>query len=100
MTTLSPLQPETYQVTHRLLLFVAGEQPNSLKARRNLETFCNAELVGRYELQVVDVFTNYKLALAHRILVTPCLVVLAPAPPIMMAGTLQDQEQMRTALRP
>lgn len=84
---------------YRLLLFVAGQEPNSILARRNLEAFCLAELKDGYQLQVVDVFEDHKLALKHRVLVTPCLVTLAPLPSVMIAGTLQDTEKVRAALR-
>jgi circadian clock protein KaiB len=90
---------DTQQVTHHLILFVAGEEPNSVQARHNLETFCNEHLAGRYELEVVNVFEDYKAALEHRVLVTPCLVMLAPLPFVMIAGTLQDSEKVRIALR-
>jgi circadian clock protein KaiB len=85
--------------THHFILFVAGEEPNSMLAHQNLEALCRAELDDRYELQVVNVFEDHRLALKHRVLVTPCLVMLEPPPPVMVAGTLQDIERVRNALR-
>ena len=87
------------QVIYRLLLFVAGHEPNSTLARQNLEAFCRAELEDQYQLQVVNVFEDHRLALEHRVLVTPCLVMLTPLPSVMIAGTLQDEEKVRIALR-
>jgi circadian clock protein KaiB len=101
MTELSSFEPNVHKqrVTYRLILFMAGEEPNSIEARRNLETFCNAQLADRYELQVVNVFEDYSMALKYRVLVTPCLVMLEPLPSVMLAGTLQSNEKVRAALR-
>ena len=101
MTELPPFEPTTHEqrLVYRFILFMAGEEPNSIEARCNLEAFCNAQLADRYELQVVNVFENYSMALKYRILVTPCLVMLAPQPSVMLAGTLQNSEKVRAALR-
>jgi circadian clock protein KaiB len=87
------------QTVYRFILFVAGKEANSMLARQNLENFCQAELRGRYEVQIVDVFEGHRLALEHRVLVTPCLVMLTPLPSVMIAGTLRDEEKVRIALR-
>jgi circadian clock protein KaiB len=87
------------QSVYEFLLFVAGQEPNSLLARQNLEEFCQANLADRYELQVINVFEDHRLALKHRVLVTPCLVMVAPSPSVMIAGTLRDEEKVRLALR-
>ncbi|MEZ4866068.1 MAG: circadian clock KaiB family protein [Caldilineaceae bacterium] len=101
MSDLSKTNPNTEAggTVYQLILFVAGEEPNSVLARQNLEAFCHTELEGGYELQVVNVFKHHQLALQHRVLVTPCLVMLTPSPAVMIAGTLQDREKVRTALR-
>ena len=91
--------PQEGQIVYQFLLFVAGKEPNSTLARQNLEVFCQAELQGHYELQVVDVFEDHRLALEHRVLVTPCLIRVAPLPSVMIAGTLQDEEKVRIALQ-
>lgn len=98
----SPLpapNPQVGQIVYQFLLFVAGKEPNSTLARQNLEAFCQAELKGRYEVQVVDVFEDHRLALKHRVLVTPCLVMVTPSPSVMIAGTLRDKEKVHMALR-
>jgi circadian clock protein KaiB len=96
-STAPKLQEDTS--IYQFLLFVAGKEANSTLARQNLEAFCHAELKDGYELQVVDVFKDHRLALQHRVLVTPCLVMVAPLPSVMIAGTLRDEEKLRTALR-
>ena len=87
------------EAIYQLLLFVAGKEPNSTLARQNLEALCQTALKGQYQLQVVDVFEDHRLAIEHRVLVTPCLVMVSPLPSVMIAGTLRDEEQVRIALR-
>jgi circadian clock protein KaiB len=99
VTELPPFEPTSNGLVYRFILFMAGGEPNSIEARRNLETFCNEQLADRYELQVVNVFEDYSMALKYRILVTPCLVMLEPLPSVMLAGTLQNNEKVRAALR-
>lgn len=89
---------EPSRITHHLLLFVAGREPNSLEAYENLLEICNAELRGRYELEVIDVFVDHERALEHGVLVAPCLVVLEPPPVVMIAGTLSNAARVRAAL--
>lgn len=93
------LATQTNQLFYELLLFVAGQETNSNLARQNLEAFCREELDDRYRLQVIDVFEDHRPALEHRVLVTPCLVMVAPLPTAMIAGTLHDKDKMRAALR-
>lgn len=87
------------QIHRKFILFVAGQEPNSALARQNLEAFCQREFRHDYEIKVVDVFEDHRLALQHRILVTPCLIMLEPLPSVIIAGTLQDDEKVRVALR-
>lgn len=74
----------------RLRLYVAGDTPNSALAIANLTAICASHLPGRHEIEVIDVFRQPKLALADRILITPALVKMAPAPVRSVVGTLTD----------
>lgn len=84
--------------THKLLLFIAGTEPNSLLAQANLARLC-AELEGQVDLQIVDVFVDSDHAVEHGVLVTPCLVMLEPGPRVLIAGTLADTRKVRAVLR-
>lgn len=83
---------------YKLILFVAGDEPNSLLARANLTRLC-ANLDGVVDLQVIDVFVDSECAVEHGVLVTPCLVLLEPRPRVLIAGTLADLRKVRTVLR-
>lgn len=85
--------------TRQLMLFVAGDQPNSLTARENLQKICNVTPDRTFQVRIVDVLEDYKTALEHRVLVTPCLVLLEPPPRVMIVGTLKDRGKVSAALR-
>lgn len=80
-----------------LRLYVAGNAPNSLRARSNLKTLC-AALTRQVEVEVVDVLETPKRALTDGVLLTPTLVRLAPPPILKMVGDLSDTLRVRMAL--
>jgi len=83
---------------YRLRLFVAGDEPNSAKARAVLTRLCEEHLRGRYEIHVVDIFEDYRAAIEHRVVVVPALIVESPPPPRAIVGSLSDEEKVLTAL--
>lgn len=83
----------------RLLLFVAGNETNSQQARENLTQLCECHLKGRYELDVIDVFKDFGVALEEGVLVTPALIRVAPPPRVTVLGSLGDTQQVLAALR-
>jgi len=83
----------------KMVLFVVGQGPNSLRAQHNLAQVCKDRLEGRYDLSVVDVLEDFEAALSHGVLVTPALVVLEPQPRVIVLGDLSDHEKLLKALR-
>jgi circadian clock protein KaiB len=87
------------KATYRMVLFLAGDERNSQSARMNLQKFCDQYLPGRAVVEIVDVLTDYRRALEFRVMITPALVVLHPAPMARIVGTLEDTEALLAALR-
>lgn len=81
-----------------LELFVTGQTPRSLRALTNLRRICDARLPGRYELRVVDVLERPQAAEEARVLATPTLIRLAPAPPRRLIGDLSDEGRVIAGL--
>jgi circadian clock protein KaiB len=79
-------------------LYIAGDTANSAQAVANLNAICRTHLVGRHEIEVVDVFREPKRALADGILMTPILVKLAPLPVCRIIGTLSQTQLVFDAL--
>ena len=85
--------------TYVLRLFVAGDRPQSLEAKKNIEQICAAHLQGRYELTVFDVCNDFITALDHGVLLTPTLLLLSPLPSVTIIGNLSDTQKVLSALR-
>jgi circadian clock protein KaiB len=85
--------------TYVLRLFVAGDKPHSLEAKKNIEQICAAHLQGRYELTVFDVCNDFIPALEHGVLLTPTLLLLSPLPSVTIIGNLSDTQKVLRALR-
>ncbi|MBL7184790.1 MAG: circadian clock protein KaiB [Phycisphaerae bacterium] len=81
-----------------LRLFVAGDEPNSKKARENLTQLCETHLQGEYEVEIVDVLEDFEAALKSNVLLTPALIVVAPKPTTIF-GNLNDTDKVLGALR-
>lgn len=75
---------------YRFRLYVADHTPDSKDAVANLTALCNLHLQDRHEIEVIDVFRQPKEALAHRIVFTPTVVKVAPAPVRSFEGPLSD----------
>ena len=75
-------------ICYKFRLYLAGSTPNSAQAKINLGALCRAHIPGQYKIELVDVLRHPARALADGILMTPCLVKLAPSPVRMIVGTL------------
>lgn len=83
---------------YRFRLFIAGDEPNSVKAKTFLTRLCEEHLKGRCEMQIVDVFEDYQAAIDYGISVVPALIVEAPPPPRTIIGSLSDEDKVLAAL--
>jgi circadian clock protein KaiB len=85
-------------VCFQFRLYVAGDTPNSERARVNLGALCRKYLVGRYKIQIVDVFKDPNRAMLDGIFMTPALIRLAPSPVRMVVGTLSQSVSLLETL--
>lgn len=92
------LSGEGERLRYRLCLFVAGREPNSLKAMAVLSRLCESYLRGQHELVVVDVLEDYQAAIDYQIMVVPTLIVEAPLPRKTIVGSLSDEEKVLAML--
>lgn len=82
----------------RLRLYVAGQTPNSLQAFANLKTLCEEHLRGRYQIEVIDLLENPKLAAGDQIVAIPTLVRKLPPPMRKIIGDLSSTERVLVGL--
>lgn len=78
----------------KLILYVAGETPKSLAAIANLKRICSEHLPGQYEVEIVDLRQNPKLAREHSIVAIPTLVRELPVPLRKLIGDLSDTDKV------
>jgi circadian clock protein KaiB len=81
-----------------LRLYVAGRSPKCVTALENLKRFCEERMAGRYEIEVVDLLENPRLARDHQIIAIPTLVRRLPEPLRKIIGDLSDTQRMLVGL--
>ena len=77
-----------------LRLFVAGDEPNSLLAKQNLERIVEKSQIDPSRVEVVDVYEDYRTALDNKIFLTPTLLIGLPGAEVRVVGNLQDVDSM------
>jgi circadian clock protein KaiB len=83
---------------YKFRLYVTGDSPNSCQAISNLRALCREHLPERHEIEIVDVLTDPKRALADGVLLTPTLVKLSPTPIRKIIGNLSQTQTVLVAL--
>ena len=92
--TPSSPSPESW----KLRLYVAGMTPRAVAAFDNLKKLCEVHLAGRYEIEVVDLLENPKLAAGDQIVAVPTLVRKLPPPMKKIIGDLSNEERVLVGL--
>ena len=81
-----------------LRLYVAGTTPKCLTAFVNLKKICEEHLAGQYQIEVIDLLENPKLAQGDQILAIPTLVRRLPEPVRKIIGDLSNTERVLIGL--
>jgi len=81
-----------------LRLFVTGATLRSVRASKNIRDICEAQLQGRYDLEVIDIYQNPEKAKPQQIVVAPTLVKELPLPVRRLIGDLTDKERVLLGL--
>ena len=76
-----------------LRLYVTGMTPKSTLAIANVQKLCKKHLVGCYELKVIDIYQQPKLAKGEQIIATPTLIKKLPLPLRKLIGDMSDTER-------
>jgi circadian clock protein KaiB len=82
-----------------LRLYVTGQSPNSVRAIENLRLVCEEHNPGRYQIEVVDLLQNPRLAVQDQILAVPTVVRKLPAPIRKIVGDLSDLDRLLVGLQ-
>jgi len=82
----------------KLRLYVIGKTPRSVKAIEDLKTILEDKFKDQYSLEIVDIFENPGLAEEDKILATPTVIKILPAPIRKIVGNLSDREKVLLGL--
>ena len=88
-------EPKQWQ----LRLYVAGQTPKSVTAFANLKRLCEEHLAGEFEIEVIDLLENPRLAKDDQIVAIPTLVRKLPPPIRKIIGDLSDTERTLVGLQ-
>jgi len=81
-----------------LRLYVTGMTPKSTRAIENIKKICDAELHGRCDLEVIDIYQRPVLAKGEQIIATPTLVKKLPLPLRRFIGDMADVNRILLGL--
>ncbi|HVT88006.1 MAG TPA: circadian clock KaiB family protein [Tepidisphaeraceae bacterium] len=90
----SASSPEHYV----LKLYVTGSTPRSTKAIQDIRAFCENNLTGNFELEVIDIHQQPLLARSEQIIAAPTLIKEEPLPLRKLIGDLSNTERIRANL--
>ena len=89
---------EDEAVCYVLRLYVTGATPNSSRAIRNLKEICETYLMGKYELEVIDVYQQPLVAQNEQIIALPLLIKKSPFPERRLIGDMSDTNKVLRGL--
>jgi circadian clock protein KaiB len=77
-----------------LKLYVTGATSKSMLAIKNIKALCEANLKGRYVLEVVDIYQTPVRAKEDQILAAPTLIKYEPEPVRRLIGDMTDTDRV------
>jgi circadian clock protein KaiB len=81
-----------------LRLYIAGHTPKSVEAITNLRQICEANPMGRYKVEIIDLLKSPQLARGDQIVAIPTLVRKLPEPVTKIIGDLSNTEHVLVGL--
>lgn len=85
---------ETGNVKYVLRLYVAGMGPKSVQAIENIKRICEEHLLGKYHLEVIDIYQYPIFAKDGQIVAAPTLIKELPPPLRKLIGSMADTERV------
>ncbi len=79
-----------------LRLYVTGATAHSLRAISRIKSFCEENLRGRYDLEIIDIYQRPQLARDQQIIAIPTLIRKLPDPLRQFIGDLAKLERILT----
>ena len=81
-----------------MCLFVTGASPNSVRAISNIKKICEEYLKDRYELEIIDVYQQPRIAMNEQLIALPMLIKKAPGIEKKLIGDMSDKQKVLEGL--
>jgi len=81
-----------------LRLYVTGMTPRSGRAISNLQSICDEYLLGRYDLEIVDIYQQPVLTKGEQIIAAPTLIKKLPLPMRRIIGDMSNKDRVLLGL--
>ncbi len=81
-----------------LRLYVTGMTPKSIKAIENVRRLCDEHLMGRCELEVIDIYQQPDYAKTEQLIAAPTLIRKLPLPLRKFIGDMSNKEKILVGL--
>jgi circadian clock protein KaiB len=94
----TPFVPAGTGERYVLRLYVTGSTRRSARAIETMRQICDTYLIGRHELEVIDLYQHPEVAAREQIIAAPTLVKLFPAPLRRVIGDLSDRQRVLSSL--
>ncbi len=85
-------------ICYRFILFIAGEEPKSHITKNVLLSFCKKYFKTSYQVDIVDVFEDYNVAIENQIIAVPTLIKKEPLPEVTIVGLIENEEKLAKIL--
>ena len=82
------------QAKYVLRLYVSGSTLKSSRAVENIKRVCEQHLKNRYDLEVIDIYQQAKLARDQQIVAVPMLIKRLPLPLRRLIGDMSNQKKV------
>ena len=82
----------------KLCLFIAVNSIRSQTAVQLLRQVCKSYLVGKCDLEIVDIYQQPELARREQIIATPTLIKYSPKPRKILIGDFSQTERVLSRL--
>lgn len=81
-----------------LRLYVAGINPRSSAAIRNVTALCEESLKDHYDLEIIDIYQQPSLAKGEQIIAAPTLIKKLPLPLRKFIGDMASKDRLLVGL--
>jgi circadian clock protein KaiB len=85
---------QDHGIRYVFCLYVTGASPNSSRAVRNIKGLFDIYLKNRYELSIIDVYQQPKIAQTVDIIALPLLIRKNPLPERRLIGDMSDEDKV------